>query len=215
MKRSINVFVLVCRIGCVLLFSGFTTEALGQDDSLFETASVELLVKHRFHPTNKDLKILQPILRQQNLQLLATLDRSLDKEQLDYQSLWTRVRHQRGEFESTPISGLTGRQKQVLRTARLEFELRILVQWQAIYIEMLTSTLELSWIQTMYLERVFQRDQERRMKSLLTARETPDQITRSWQKLSEELDSQLEAIFSPAQFKDYCELSQVKELLIG
>ena len=128
--RNYSKSVFMCLLVCFLFLNNYTlSNADGQDLSLLETTSVELSVKHRFHLTAKELKFIQPMLRRQNFELVLALNSCLETEQINYLSLWNKVRAQRLEFEAVSIKGLTRRQTMVMRTARPKFESRILEHW--------------------------------------------------------------------------------------
>lgn len=203
-RAKLAAFLLIC--------AGSTANISGQDDSLFDTKPVELSIKHKYRLTNQELKTLQPILRQQNQELVIVLDRCMDEDQTDYFSLWNKILEKREEFESVSIKGMTRRQTQVLRAARHKFELRILNEWRSFYVEELSSFLELDWFQASMLEKLFQKDQDERLKMIGPS--NGQQLERFWQKLSKDLEKQLERILTPDQLKDYRKLnSKVEELV--
>lgn len=202
-------------LAILLIFAGFAVDVSGQDGNLFDTRTVERTIKHQYGLTTQELNTLRPILRRQNAELVIVLNRCMDEEQTDYFSLWTRLWTKREEFESVSVKGMTRRQTQVLRTARLKFELRILTQWRSFYVEGLGSFLELDWFQATVLDKIFQKDQQERMKIILAVPTSREHLERSWQRLSEEIERQLKPILSPDQLRDYRKLNAKSERLVA
>ena len=183
--RNSSTSVFMCLLVCFLFLSHYTgSNVAGQDLSL----------------------LIQPMLRRQNFELVLALNSCLETEQINYLSLWNKVRAQRLEFEAVSIKGLTRRQTMVMRTARPKFESRILEHWQSMFLDTLSPTLELNWLQTSLIEKLLQRDYHVRSRLLLNAALSQEQIERSWNKLSRRFEQRLEGILFADQLRYYRDL---------
>lgn len=178
----------------------------GQQDNILETTSLESTLRNRFHLTKRELTSLKPILKRENAELIVVLDRCMDADRPGHLDFWNRLRILRQDFESVSLIGLTQRQKHAMRDLRSEFELRISDIWQEFYLDYLTSILDLSWIQTNLIEKFLERDNQLRMAFLVTDTKMSDEATRVWEKLSTELDKQIEDSLTPDQKADYREM---------
>ncbi|MFL6374629.1 MAG: hypothetical protein ACJ73D_08200 [Pyrinomonadaceae bacterium] len=184
-------------------------------ENLFETTSVETRVEHRYRLANKDLKWLRPMIRQENAAILMLFGLCSNNTSTDYMSLWNALRRQRVDFERTDIVGLTTRQQLVLRSARAELEARVLDEWLDNYLKEIAPILDLDWYQSTYVDKVFQTEENKRLKLLANAPGDQGRFEVAWQKLSDEREGRIELILDPDQLRDYRGLAREPDGLIA
>ncbi len=190
-------------IFCLSMMAGFQADTNAQTTGLFETASVEHLIKRQFKLSSGDMRTLSPLVRRENEVLLSILDRCSDSENKNYMSLWNSIRRTNSDFEANAIRGLTLVQKKAIHKARFELEMRILDYWLDDYLQELDELLEFDWVQTNRVALVFENEFEERIKLLVGGSGGSTSTDELWFKLSEERDARLEKILTPDQLQEY------------
>jgi hypothetical protein len=211
--KTVNAFRSATVGCCMLLCFVLSGTAAGQADALFETASIERRLTKQFKLTRNEIKLLHPMIERENADLILIYGQYSEMGSADYMSLWNAVRAKRENFETDRLSGLLPRQKQVLRTARLEFESRIADQWLDDYLQTLTDFLELEMVQVSFIERVFENEQKERLKILAREAGQTVRLADLWQKLSDDREKQMERILSDSQLREYRSLTAPVRLI--
>jgi hypothetical protein len=200
LSKKIRLAVLIC---FVTLCSGVVSPTFGQLDNLLETVDTEFSLKSRFQLTKTDIKVLHPMLKQQNEELILALGSCMDDGNNAYMALWEVLKEKRRTFETQALRGLTTRQIKALRSARQESEAEVADQWLSSYLDLLNSSLELDWLRAQYVARVFQAEEQQRLKLLSSLDRGAGDSDSRWQSLSTEREQGMRSILTPGQLREY------------
>jgi len=211
--KAFRMFVLAAFL---IVSPALARHASGQAGTLLEPATVESDLKYRFKLTSMDLRVLRPRIKHQNEELVLTLGKCIESENIPYMGFWDRLRVDREAFESTGLTGLNSRQIKALRTARQDSESEVANEWVSEYLQSLTGSLDLDWLQTEYATQLFQKEAQRRLDLLSTGHDQTRGIDPDWRKLTTEREARFRAILSTEQIRDYDSMTNVPvEHLIG
>ena len=202
-------------VTCGFLFGLLLPATLSaQVEGLFDTKTLEASIERQFRLSRNDMKVLRPMIKRESEVMVLIFGDCEDRAE-DYMGLWNKVRASRAEFESMPRNGLTPRQQRTLRAIRFEFELIVLDQWREDFVQQLTDYLELTWIQSNVVAKVFEVEQHKRLKLLTGKSMDVRNIDSKWRELTVIREKSLEMILDPQQLRDYLWLTKRIEPLIG
>src|SRR5436190_13694820 len=141
--RSFKKNVLVVFTASALSFA-LSIAAQGQASDLIGTTHLENRLKTEFKLTRTDITSIRPLIRRENENVIRTyVQYSGERYKDNFLSLWEGLRSESWEFEGSLPVDLSARQKKALRTARIEFESRILDRWLEDYLGTLEDVLQL------------------------------------------------------------------------
>lgn len=214
--RFFKVFYRVALAAFLIFSPTLARYACSQAGILLEPAAVESDLKYRFKLTNMDLRVLRPMIKHQKEELVLTLGKCIESENIPYMGFWDRLRVDREAFESAGLTGLNGRQVKALRMARQDSESEVSNEWVSEYLQSLTGSLDLDWLQNEYATQLFQKEAQRRLDLLSTARDQKGGIDPEWRKLTAEREARFRAILSTEQLREYDSMTNAPvERLIG
>lgn len=217
MKRRIeitrNVMPATALVLGLIFIHSFSGRASAQPADFFETARLESRLKADLRLTATDIKILRPLIWKENNELISALAHCMSERDEDYLSIWISLRSENENFQTVRLRGLSSRQKMALRAAHAEFEARVVEHWQDAYIAVLAEVLELDWIQTDLVGKIFDADRKKRLE-LLTATTTPS-TDAAWKTLGDLLEARLSMVLAPEQMEQYRSMARRDQRLFA
>ena len=203
---------MACEI--VIAFCG-PLAVLAQGDDLLRTAALEKRLEKTFRLTPRDSRLLHPLIKLENENVVLTYERYSNDESAAFLSLWESIRDSRREFQASVGRGLSSRQREALGFARTEFESRILDLWVDDYIAALAEILSLDRIQASSVSNIFEKEREKRHRLIITEAKKRIYMNAEWQKLTDVRERELKIILDPEQIREYRSLSQPVDELVA
>lgn len=197
----------------VLLF--LQISAYGQNSEFFEVKSIIRDVKLRFELSPADIKRLDPLIKQENQEVLAIYSRFDGNEEGYPVDLWREMILSRRDFESRITSGFKPRERAALRTARTALERRVLSYLVDDFINFLADILELDNLQLEAVGKFMTRECGR--KHLLIARSLskPTLLDIQLSNLANETDTAMKIVLTPEQYRIYRTVSVAPQGPVG
>lgn len=208
-----NVFVVL--ITSIFSFA-LSIAAQDQATELIGTAHLENRLKVEFKLTRNEITSIRPLIRRENENVIRTyVQYSGERYKDNFLSLWEGLRSDSWEFEGNLPTDLSAKQKKALRTARVEFESRILDLWLEDYLGTLGDLLQLNRFQVSGVQSVFENETEKRLRLIIAEMENPIRLNEDWQRLTNERERYLTVILDAQQFRLYLSLGKPDESSIA
>jgi hypothetical protein len=186
-----------------------------QNNRLFAVKSIITDVKTQLRLSTADLRLVGPLIEQENRDVLIIFARFDDDEPEYSPALWQDVIDRRADFETRLRANLTSRQKSALRIARAALERRILGILVDDYIYFLVDTLELNDLQAEGVDYLLKRDCRKKHLSIINRHASRVSLQAEIKMIDEETGSKIKDVLSPVQLRIYQSLYAADNDLVG
>lgn len=199
----------------LLAASLIASSGYAQNNRLFAVKSIITDVKTQLRLNTEDLRLVSPLIEQENKDVLLIFARFDDDEPEYSPALWQDVVDRRSDFESRLQTNLTRRQKAALRIARAALERRVLGIIVDDYIYFLVDTLELNDLQAEGIDYLLKRDCRKKHLSIINRYASPVSLQAEIKTIDEETESKMKDVLSPVQLRIYHSLYSFDNDLVG
>ncbi|GEM_PF-3594927 len=189
------------------------TDAFSQGYSVFNIQTLIKEEKLKYNLTRNDIKLLLPLIKRENYEILNIYTRFGDSEIGYSEILWDFIILRRCEFETRIKGKLTKRQEAALRSVRTEMEEQILNLLVGDFINYLGDYLELDHFQFDRIGYLLYQEYKRKHQAVIRKLSNITLLQNEFERINVESKSEFGKILSPGQLRLYLTLSAKDEFI--